>query len=213
MDGFSVRQGMNVFSADGQKLGKVVSGDQHTFLIEKGLIFKKDYLARYDDIQRTEGDDIYLRLALQQLEAGEQVSRQGQPDTAAIGVEGETRIPLSEEQLVVDKSRRPAGEVRVRKTVVEEQQQITVPVTKEEVYVERVPADQRTAAAEENRFQEGEVVVIRKRPVVREEVRVGKTQYQEQQTAGGTVRREEVDVEGPNVPRRPGRDTDPGTRR
>jgi uncharacterized protein (TIGR02271 family) len=222
MNGFRVQQGMNVFSADGQKLGKVVSGDQASFLIEKGLIFKKDYLVRYDDIARTEGDDIFLRTALPDLEAGEGITERGQPDLAGVtGVAGETRIPLAEEELIAEKSRRSAGEVRVRKQVVEEQRQVTVPVTREEAYVERVPADERTAGADENRFQEGEVVVpleeeeieIRKRPVVREEVRVGKTEYQEQQTASGTVRREEVEVEGPEGTRTPGRHNDPNTRR
>src|SRR3712207_4587912 len=123
MDGFRVQQGMNVFSADGEKLGKVVSGDQQTFLIEKGLIFKKDYLARYDDIARTEGDDIYLRLALQEIEAGEGITGQELPDTAAASATapeagGEMRIPLAEEQLIAEKSRRSAGEVRVRKHIV-----------------------------------------------------------------------------------------------
>jgi stress response protein YsnF len=56
-------------------------------------------------------------------------------------------------------------------------------------------------------------VEVRKRPVVREEVRIGKAAYEEQQTASGTVRREELDVKNQEPRRAPRRDDDPETKR
>jgi uncharacterized protein (TIGR02271 family) len=84
-----------------------------------------------------------------------------------------------------------------------ERKQISVPVTREEVHVERVPAGAREVRPGEATFQEGEISVpvreeeveIRKRPVVREEVRVSKTARQEQRVASGEVRKETADIE------------------
>jgi uncharacterized protein (TIGR02271 family) len=111
-------------------------------------------------------------------------------------------IPVVEEELTAEKRVRDAGEVRVRKEVTTEQRQVTVPVTREEVHVERLPAD-ASANVGEGAFEEGtmsipvreEEVEIRKRPVVREQVRVSRTAHQEERRADAEVRREEVRVE------------------
>src|SRR5919107_120827 len=83
------------------------------------------------------------------------------------------RLELREEQLDVDTERVQAGEVRLRKEVVTEQRTIDVPVTREEVVIERHDASGRPAAqgaigAEEDIRMEEEVRV-EKTPVVREE--------------------------------------------
>ena len=57
-----IREGMTVFSSDGEKLGKVLSCEASTFTIEKGFFFPKDYVARYDDIADVTGDDIRLAM-------------------------------------------------------------------------------------------------------------------------------------------------------
>ncbi len=51
----------------------------------------------------------------------------------------EQRMKLREEQLNVQKQPVEAGEARLRKDVVSEQQSVDVPVTHEEVYIERRP--------------------------------------------------------------------------
>jgi uncharacterized protein (TIGR02271 family) len=92
--------------------------------------------------------------------------------------------------------------VAVRKEVVTEHRQIDVPVTKEEVHVERIPASGATPAP--GGFEEKEIrvpvreeeVEVTKRPRVREEVRVSKTARQEERRVEGDVRREEARIEG-----------------
>jgi uncharacterized protein (TIGR02271 family) len=72
------------------------------------------------------------------------------------------------------------GEVRLRKDVVTESQTVEVPVTREELVIERVPASgQENVTGEIGTDQEIRVplseerVRVEKQPVVKEEVRVG----------------------------------------
>lgn len=115
------------------------------------------------------------------------------------------RIQLREEQLSVDKHQVKAGEVRVRKEVVTEQRTIEVPVTREEVVIERHAATDaanptgRIGEDEEIRIPlMEEQVDVDKRAVVREEYTVGKRKVQDTKQVSDTVRREEarIDTEG-----------------
>jgi len=109
-------------------------------------------------------------------------------------------IQLREEELKVDKHRVNAGEVNVRKEVITEQRQITVPVEREEVVIERRPGHGQAATgdikAEQIRIPVSEEEVeVRKNTVVKEEVSVGKRKVTENKTVGGTVKKEELRVE------------------
>lgn len=112
------------------------------------------------------------------------------------------RMQLREEQLLVDKERVRAGEVLIRKEVVIEQQSIEVPVSREEVVIERrAAADVDTSgepigAGEEIRVPLSEERVnVDKRPVVREEISVGKRTVRDTEEVSDTVRREEARIE------------------
>jgi uncharacterized protein (TIGR02271 family) len=115
--------------------------------------------------------------------------------------EGTERLELREEELDVDTREVQAGEVRVRKEVHTEQRNIQVPVTREEVVIERHPVADRevtgqTLGEEEVRIPlMEEEVDVQKRTVVREEIEVGKRPVQETKTVSDTVRREEANVE------------------
>jgi hypothetical protein len=61
MDNVDIREGMTVYSKDGKKLGKIIKRDGDNFVVEKGLFFKKDYLASLEDVERLEGDEVRLR--------------------------------------------------------------------------------------------------------------------------------------------------------
>jgi len=108
-------------------------------------------------------------------------------------------IQLKEEHLRANKERVNTGEVEVRKEVRTEQQQLTVPVEREEVVIERRPAGGRASGdmkAEQIRIPvKEERVKVTKEPVVREEVTVGKRKVRENRTVSGTVRKEEMVVE------------------
>ena len=111
----------------------------------------------------------------------------------------------SEERLNVGTETREAGRARLRKHVVTEQQQVTVPVAHEELRVEREPitdtnrgdAYDGPAISEE----EHEVTLHAQRPVVDteavavERVRLDTQTVTEQETVGGEVRKEEIELD------------------
>jgi|tagenome__1003787_1003787.scaffolds.fasta_scaffold20940773_1 uncharacterized protein (TIGR02271 family) len=110
------------------------------------------------------------------------------------------RMQLLGEVLRVHKERIPAGEVRVRKEVVTETQNVQVPVSREELVVERHPG-QGTAAGQIGQDADiriplsEERATVQKQPVVREEVEVGKRSVEQTQNVSEQVRREELHVD------------------
>jgi uncharacterized protein (TIGR02271 family) len=118
----------------------------------------------------------------------------------------------SEEQLRVGTESREAGRARLRKHVVTEQQNVTVPVSREEVTVEREPiTDANRGAARSGPAiseEEHEVTLRAERPVVEKEavpverVRLGTETHTEHETVGGEVRKEQIEVDTDDGPRR-----------
>ena len=114
--------------------------------------------------------------------------------------EDELRVQRSEEELIAGTRQREAGSIRVRKRVRTDRERIEVPTRHEEVSVERVPVEGEASEAE---IGEGEVVVpvteeeivVHKRPVLKEEVRIRKDVVEETEVVEEDVRREEVEVE------------------
>lgn len=118
------------------------------------------------------------------------------------GETGERRIQLLGEMLRVHKERVSRGEVRLRKDVVSETKNIQVPVTREELVIERTDVSgDRPATGEIGTDREIRVplseerVRVDKDKVVTGEVRVGKRQVTENQTVSDEVRHEEVKVD------------------
>jgi uncharacterized protein (TIGR02271 family) len=189
MDRRGVREGLTVRSADGDKLGKVVMCDADTFIVEKGIFFPRERAIRYDDVQQVSDGELWLswgRAALERDgEAGE-----------------ERRIPLVEEELSAEKRMAEGGEVEIKKDVVTEHKTIDVPLTREEVRVERVPVDAKPAsdasfASDTIRVPiKEEIAEVHKRPVVREEVRVQKTAETQTQKLDAETKREVAEVKG-----------------
>lgn len=139
---------------------------------------------------------------------GSQVLGYGDASRYARGeeIDEQRRIALREERLSVDKQRVNAGEVQITKDVVEHQQDIDVPVIREELFVERRPVSETTAdAGEIGEIGQGETirvplmreqVNVTKRAVVTGEVVVGKREISETQRVSGTTREEKLRVEG-----------------
>jgi uncharacterized protein (TIGR02271 family) len=114
--------------------------------------------------------------------------------------EDELRVQRTEEELVAGTHEREAGQLKVRKRVRTDREQIEVPTRHEEVTVERVPVE---GEATEAQIGEDEVVVpvteeevvVGKRAVAKEEVRIRKDVVEDTEVVEEDVRREEVDVE------------------
>jgi uncharacterized protein (TIGR02271 family) len=118
----------------------------------------------------------------------------------------------SEERLTVGTETVQAGRARLRKYVVTEEQNVTVPVSREEVRLEREPiTDANRDAAYDGpdlSDEEHEVVLNEERPVVEtetvpvERVRLSKDQVVENRNVAGEVRREEIEMDGDGSTRR-----------
>jgi uncharacterized protein (TIGR02271 family) len=112
----------------------------------------------------------------------------------------------SEEQLHVGTERVQTGRARLRKYVVTEQQTVSVPVSHEEVRLEREPITDANVgdalAGPAISEEEHEVVLTEERPVVAKEtvpverVRLDKDVVTEQQTVNEEVRKEEITFDG-----------------
>jgi len=114
----------------------------------------------------------------------------------------EQAVQLREEELRVRKQPVQTGQVTVGKDVVEEKRTMDVPVTREEVTVERRPVERRPSDQpidETSRTVKVPVseerVEVEKRPVVYEEVGVNKRQVTETRSVSDTVRREEARIQ------------------
>ena len=124
----------------------------------------------------------------------------GAVTTSDLEDEDELRVQRSEEELRAGTREREAGAMKVRKRVRTDRERIEVPTKHEEVYVERVPVE---GEATEAQIGEDEVsvpvteeeVVVDKRAVAKEEVRLRKDVVEDTEVVEDDVRREEIDVE------------------
>lgn len=110
-------------------------------------------------------------------------------------------VQLLGEVLRVHKNRVSRGEVRIRKEVITENQNVQVPVQREELVIERRPVSENTPAQGTIGEQEirvpltEEQATLGKSAVVREEVKVGKKPVEEIRDLNSDVRHEELVVE------------------
>jgi uncharacterized protein (TIGR02271 family) len=122
------------------------------------------------------------------------------------GSDEDDAMTRSEEELRVGTTSRESGRARLRKYVVTEQVEKTVPVQREEVRVEREPITDANADDALDRpdisEDEHEVVLHAEEPVVetravpKERVRLETDTVTDEETVSGEVRKERIDVEG-----------------
>jgi uncharacterized protein (TIGR02271 family) len=161
---------------------------------------------------------------------GPSAERAGPADTGAAVTRSEERLRVRTESHAVER-------VRLRKHVVTEYEQITVPVRREEIRLEQEPVGGAGADVDSavdpavgsvagsaggagvpvGDGEEHEIVLYAERPVVRtesvpvERVRMGKRTVTEQQQVAGQVREERVELDTDPDPD-PDHDHDPGIR-
>lgn len=187
-------EGMTVFDAEGDKLGKIseVDPQQQYVTVQKGFLFPKDIYIPFDTIEHNNAEGVYITLSKQDLEneryhsipdpigatgrtsavdattntlANDNATRSSETIT-----DGDVNIPVYEEQLTVGKQRQEEGRVRLHKDVVEEKQTITEPVSYEQVSVEKVPVAANEAQVGPDAFVDKDIEVI----LMGEELTVGK---------------------------------------
>ena len=137
-------------------------------------------------------------------------------DTAGSGEDrsGKTAEAMtrSEERLQVGTQRRETGRLRLRKYVVTEQVTQTVPVSHEEVWVEREPVRDADAGAPGTGSQiseeEREIILYEERPVVQKEahpmerIRLSKEAITGEEAVSDEIRKEVIEPEN-DQPARP----------
>lgn len=126
--------------------------------------------------------------------------------TTPTGGSADDAMTRSEEQLRVGKERVQTGRARLHKYVVTEQQSVNVPVSHEEVRIEREPvteANERAAMSGPDLAErEHEVTLNEERPVVEKEtvpverVRLDKETVTDEAEISADIRKEKIDVEG-----------------
>jgi uncharacterized protein (TIGR02271 family) len=130
----------------------------------------------------------------------------GSVGTDTSGPTTDDAMTRSEERLNVGTRTEESGRARLRKYVVTEQQSVNVPVTREEVRVEREPITDENrgdaVSGPDISEQQHEVTLHEERPVVEteavpvERVKLSKQQVTDEETVTGDVRKEHIDTEG-----------------
>lgn len=135
-----------------------------------------------------------------ELLAQNQSSKYG---VSAFGDSTQIVIPLLEEQLKIARQTVLTGGVRVHKTVNERTETIDEPTSKEEMEIQRVPVNQFITEPPAVRYEGDvmivplmeEVLVVEKKLVLREEIRITKRRNTLRNPQQYVVRREEATLE------------------
>jgi uncharacterized protein (TIGR02271 family) len=211
---------MAVTSTKGERLGNVIRTGAETFVVEKGVFFPKDYELRYDHITALSGDEISYTLSDVDTRRGAIVGSAPASTTPAMAraaaaprpvarapavgttTTEEVRIPLVQEEIGIEKVAREIGHVRIHKTVRTEEKHFTVPVTREDIVIERVSGSGEEVSSE-LAFREQtldvplheEEVRITKHSRVREQIVVHPVVQAVEKEASASLRHEEAEIE------------------
>ncbi len=196
-------------AVDDSDFGEVQELGQQYVLTQKGMVSKQKYYIPKYLVQGFDGDTLWFNASESDLEGWK---RDSPPDnneylnykTQETSPDVETRIPLIEERLNVSKST-STSEATITKEPVTETKTVEVPVTHEELTVERRSPSESSSTTTERPVQSKtdtkvqlskEDVQVTKEPYVKEEVVVKKKPVTETRTVSDTVTSEKVDVSG-----------------
>ena len=196
-------------AVDDSDFGEVQEVGQQYVLTQKGMVSKeKFYIPKYL-VQGFDGDTLWFNASENDLQGWK---RDSPPDnneysnykTQETPSDVETRIPLIEERLNVSKST-STSEATITKEPVTETKTVEVPVTHDELTVERRPAGESSSTTTERPVQSKtdtkvqlnkEDVQVTKDAYVKEEVVVKKKPVTETRTVSDTVTSERIKMSG-----------------
>ncbi|MBN6034823.1 PRC and DUF2382 domain-containing protein [Amycolatopsis sp. 195334CR] len=133
--------------------------------------------------------------------AGKQGAAGGKHEQREAKHRGGEEMIRSEERFNVGTEEVETGHVRLRKYVVTEEQQVSVPVSHEEVRIEREPITDgepggaKIGEAEQDVVLHAEKPVVRKEAVPVERVRLGTERVTETETVSGELRKEQIEID------------------
>jgi uncharacterized protein (TIGR02271 family) len=194
-----------------EDLGEVQETGQNYVLVQRGIINKEKFYIPKDMVESYDGD--VLRFSISEDDAKSRFLRDSPPSSSSSANEGlaaarkaeETTVPITEERLDASK-RESTREATITKEPVTETKTVEVPVTHEEISVERRPASGSTTAERPVQSKtetkvplKQEEVQVTKQPYVKEEVSVKKKPVTETRTVSEQVTSEKVNVKGTDV--------------
>jgi uncharacterized protein (TIGR02271 family) len=202
--------------SDDEDLGEVQETDQDYVLVQKGMINKEKFYIPKNMVESYDGS--VLRFNISKEEVKNRYMRDSPPITDEYSsssykreedkpnlsreTDTETRIPLVEERLNVSKEK-STEEATVTKEPIIETKTVEVPVTHEEVTIEKRPPRDRkyTSISAESPVEskteikiplKKEEVQVTKQPYVKEEVVVNKKPVTKTQQVDEQVRTEKI---------------------
>ena len=197
-------------AVDDSDFGEVQELGQNYVLTQKGMVSKeKFYIPKYL-VQGFDGSTLWFNASQDQLEGWKRDSppdenEYSQYKTQETPSDIETRIPLIEERLNVSKNT-STSEATITKEPVTETKSVEVPVTHEELTIERRPPSESSSTTTTERPVQSktdtkvqlnkEDVEVTKDAYVKEEVVVKKKPVTETKTVSDTVTSEKIDTSG-----------------
>ena len=160
-----------------EDFGEVQDIQGNYVLVQKGIINKEQFYIPKDQAESYDGDVLRFRISQEDLNQFQHEppsiwdSDSTQETTTYERDTNEERIPLSEERLDVSKESQE-DQATITKKPVTETKTVEVPLTREEVSIERRPASGQTEA--QSPIQSEEEITI---PLKREEAQVSKKPY------------------------------------
>jgi uncharacterized protein (TIGR02271 family) len=172
---------MMAYTTDGEPLGEVQKLDEEKLTIEKGTLLSRDLVLGYEEVADIRGGQVIISRSRADLEEGLGEEFAGRREHGYGGRAGEHEweggLPLQEEEAQAGLEFREtrAEEAGMPRSGVEglhefREEDVTIPVLEEEVEV-------------------------KKRPVVKEEVRARKETHTEPRDVSGEVRKEDIKIE------------------
>jgi uncharacterized protein (TIGR02271 family) len=197
--------------------GAKFEGDRVTVAYDKATIKDAPNISDEQHLDAAEEDQLYRHYGLGYGggSVDEQAGRHEVGDDSAgrnvaaghdtSGPNTDNAMTRSEERLRAGTETQEVGRARLRKHVVTEHEQVTVPVSHEEVRVERKPiTDANRGTAEDGPTiyeEEHEVTLRAERPVVAteavpvERIRLGTETVRDEETVSGEVRKEQIEFD------------------
>ena len=197
-------------AVDDSDFGEVQELGHHYVLTQKGMVNKEKFYIPKSSVQGFDGSTLWFNASQDQLEGWKRDSppddnEYSQYKTQETPSDIETRIPLIEERLNVSKST-STSEATITKEPVTETKTVEVPVTHEELTIERRPPSESSSSTTTERPVQSktdtkvqlnkEDVQVTKDAYVKEEVVVKKKPVTETRTVSDTVTSEKIDTSG-----------------
>ena len=189
-----------------EDFGEVQDIQGNYVLVQKGIIDKEKFYIPKDQAESYDGDVLRFRISQEDLDQYQHEppsiwdSDSAQETTTYERDTTEERIPLSEERLDVSKKSQE-NQARVTKKPVTERKTVEVPLTREEVSIERRPASGQTEAQSPIQSEEEitiplkrEEAQVSKKPYVKEEAVIKKKAYTDTKEITEDVTSEELDT-------------------